>query len=388
MSENENKGPYRVSFAAIDPFIEKAIPSGAERVLTGKNRVEWGDGNAYPDYLLTLSEETPSLRSIIAGTVDYICGNEVQLIGPSPLPENVEDGLLGRLDVMNRKGETISAQYRKLALDLVVYGGFALQVIRSASGKVAETNYIDLRFLRSNKDNTVFYYSEKWGKGGRGDVIVYPKYIPISERHWIRLSDDEKNANVSSIFFFKIDDRHTYPLPLYNAAIKACETERSISDYHLNSLANGFSSSVIVNFNNGTPSEKIQEEIENNVNEKFAGYQNAGRPLVAFNTDRAHAVSVDKISTDDFGERYAALEKTSRQQIFSSFRANPNLFGIATESTGFNSEEYESAFRLFNRTVVKPLQGAIVSAFEYIFQQVGYITVQPFSLGGDTNKNV
>lgn len=71
-----------------------------------------------------------------------------------------------------------------------------------------------------------------------------------------------------------------------------------------------------------------------------------------------------------------------------SFRANPNLFGIATESNGFNSEEYESAFKLFNRTQVKPAQRLICDAYDKIYGIPGVMTIVPFSMDGETESNV
>ena len=82
---------------------------------------------------------------------------------------------------------------------------------------------------------------------------------------------------------------------------------------------------------------------------------------------------------EDFGEKYNSLEKRARQQIFTAFRANPNIFGIPTESLGFSQEEYDSAFKLFNRTVVQPIQKDIAEAFQTIFGSE-VITFVPFSM--------
>ena len=74
------------------------------------------------------------------------------------------------------------------------------------------------------------------------------------------------------------------------------------------------------------------------------------------------------------------MESNSRQKIFTAFRANPNLFGIPTESLGFSQEEYESAFRLFNRTMIRPAQKLIADAYEKIYGRAGVLTIIPFSM--------
>lgn len=391
MTDNQKPAgkTYNFCFAAIDPYIERVIPSPKERVLAGRNMVEWGDNNSFPNYLLSLSQEAPTLRSVILGTADFICGNGITLPFGSPAaPGSIEYGVFAKLDQMNLKGDTIFSQVRDIAVDWLTYGGFALQVIRSKSGAVIEVYYCDIRHLRSNKENTVFYYSEKWGKAGSRDAIVYPAFIPLSAKKWATLTPEEQERHAASILYVKSSHTQVYPLPPYCAALKACETERAIADYHLNAINNNFVASQLVNFNNGTPPAEMQEEIETNINEKFAGHKNAGRIMVSFNPDRAHAVSIEQPKVEDFGSHYNSLEKSVRQQIFTSFRANPNLFGIPTENLGFSSEEYESAFRLYNRTVVKPIQTIITDAYDYIFGQAGFLNITPFSLDEGAEKNV
>ena len=91
---------------------------------------------------------------------------------------------------------------------------------------------------------------------------------------------------------------------------------------------------------------------------------------------------------DDFADRYEALHKRSREQIFTAFRATPNLFGLMTETTGFNEQEFAEAFKLYNRTVVKPIQKVIVDAFDKIFGVDGSITITPFNLENDSEQEV
>ena len=389
MTNNENKAgkPYGLYLAAIDPYIERVIPSPKEKVIAGRNMVEWGDNNAFPNYLLNLTQEAPTLRSVILGTADFICGNGITLPFGSPAAaESVEDGVLAKLDQMNVKGDTIYSQIRDIAIDWLTYGGFALQVIRSKTGAVVEVYYCDIRFLRSNKENTVFYYSEKWGKSGKRDALIYPAFMPISPAQWKTLDPQAQESHSASILYVKSSHTQVYPLPPYCAALKSCETERAIADYHLNAIDNNFVASMLINFNNGTPPDDMKKEIEQDVNEKFAGHKNAGRIMVAFSPDRAHGITLEQPKVEDFGSHYQALEKNVRQQIFTAFRSSPVLFGIPTENNGFAADNYQDAFRLYNRTVVKPIQTIIADAYDYIFGKAGFINITPFSLdeGGET----
>ena len=375
MSQNSEK--RHVSFAAIDQYVETNIVLPTERV-TNRDFVEWGKGNNYPGYLLDLYNNVTTLRSIINGNIDFVTGDDVTIL---PLGERFADG------IMNTRGDLITDIVRDLAKDYNLYGGFALQIIRDHNGDVAEIYYIDMRYLRSNKENDVFYYNEHWEKGGRTDVIKYPKFM--NNLNWASMTDEERDRHASSILFVKNVHTQVYPAPMYAASIKACEIERCIDDYHLNAIENGFTSSMIINFNNGDPGDDIKEEIEDDFNEKFSGHQNAGRIMFCWNRDRTSATTITEPKVEDFGNRYHALSTHSRQQIFSAFRAQPLLFGLTSDvNTGFSTEEFEQSFKLYNRTQIRPVQRMIADAFDRIYGAKGVLSIKPFSLESDNEQEV
>lgn len=379
MSSTKQSKPARAgfSFAAIDQYIDTNIILPVEKFVSSKDLMEWGTKNSFPDYLLDLYNNVPTLRAIINGNIDFITGDDVSIL---PLTENLSNGK------MNNRGDHIRDQIKDIAKDYEIYGGFALQVIRNLIGEVAEVYYIDMRFLRTNKEGNVFYYCEDWSKSIRKDVVVYPAFMP--NLNWDALEDEEKNRNASSILFVKNVHTQVYPAPLYAASVKACEIERLIDDFHINSLQNQFVSSAIINFNNGDPGDEMKKEIEDAINDKFAGAANGGRIMLSFNKNKESATDIVEFEVKDFGERYKALSDHSRQQIFTAFRANPNLFGIPTEGNGFANEQYAESFKLYNRTQIRPVQRMIADTYEKIYGQPRVLTFVPFSMGGDSEGNV
>lgn len=359
MSDNESRAAS-LSFAAIDRYIERNIVAPTEVQRGGTGWVSWGENNSYPDYLLTLYKDVTTLHSIVDGCVDYTVGNGARTT------------LLGGR--MNRRGETVDDIVRQLAWDKFVFGGMALQVIRNGQGKVSELYVVPLRFLRTDKENNTFWYSEDWGRSWRTKAVVYPRFIP---------GVNTVREHASSILFAKGVDFQTYPAPYYAAAVKACETERGIDDFHLGALDRSFMGSYMINFNNGIPTDEVKDEIERAFSAKFAGHQNAGRVAFSWNRDKDAATTIEKIDVEDYGEKYRTLAEHSRRQIFAAFRANANLFGIPTESNGFNAEEYESSFKLFNRTMIRPVQRQIADMFDRVAGVYGSLEIRPFTMDGD-----
>lgn len=351
-------------FAAIDRTIERLIESPEEKRYTGARFVNWGSKNTYPFYIKGLCREVPTLRTVTLGLVDYICGDAVMLA----------HGLPGRADgALDRRGTKGREFVKSTATNAAHLGGFAWKITLNNDGTTGEVENLPIERIRSNDEGTEFYYSEKFDKGRR-DAIAYPAWTPGTRCP-------------ESILFVKIWGEGVYPEPIFAASVKACETERCIGDYHLGNILRGFMGSYIVNFNGGAmPTEKQMQETERDFTEKFGGHKNAGRIMFSWNRDIASRTTLEKLEVSDYGEKYKTLSDHCRQQIFTAFRANPNLFGIATESNGFNSEEYESSFKLFNRTMVVPIQQQIIDALEMVTGEKGILTIRPFSIENNTQE--
>lgn len=355
----ENKDKIKLChFRAVDPYIESNIVLPTE-TDSKKGFITWGLNNDYPTYIDRLFKEVSTLHSIIEGTCDYVIGNGITIDDPVFSVQ------------INDKGDTIEDIARDLSRDYLKYGGFAINVVRNKLGDVAGMYYIPLERLRFSEDRSLFYYSKDWSKSyGRVKYVTYPKFDPM-----------KKDAN--SIYLYTNNRTDTYPSSKWEAAVKACEIERLVNEYHLNSISNGFSASFLISMNNGIPSETEADEIEQNIIEKFSGSGNGGRIVISFANDRDHSAELTKVETEDVGEKYKSLIERTRNEIFTAFRATPNLFGLPT-ATGFSNEEYQEAFKLYNRTAVRPIQQILVKVIGKITGKDVVIT--PFSLEDNENE--
>lgn len=357
----EESKKNRFAFISLDSYIESHIVSPDAVEQKGKDWCRWGEDNDYPDYCLSLVRDCTTLSSIINGVVDYIVGDDVI--------SNIPNWL-----VFNSKGETARDIVRRMARNFAELGGVGLEIIPNESGGIAEIYVKETKDIRTDKERQVFVYSEAWQKGSRVKYIVLPKYIAgQSVQH--------------SIYYATLNDNGIYPQPLYASAVKSCEVERSIDLFHLNSLQNGFMGSYVFNFCNGIPDDEEKAQIERDVNEKFGGASNAGRIFLNFADTKDTAMTIEKMDIEDYGAKYETLAKRAEGKIYEAFRANPNLFGLPTAgSNGFNQEEYDSTFRLFNRTMIRPIQRMICDIFDKLFDMKNAITIKPFTMdGAETN---
>lgn len=354
MAENKQQ----MNFSIFDSPV-KVVPTFIEKENTGKPYVNYGVDNRFPNYLWELYMRSALLQSIINGTADYADGNGIIYAENANVQRLAEEA--------NKDGETLEDVIKKITVDYLVFGGFAFQVIYNKLGEINEIYWLDFRNVRRSKDGDKLYYSDDWIKHAN-DYLTYDAFDP-----------DKRSG--SQVFYFKGHiSRGIYPIPRYNGALTAIETSTEISKFHLNSIINNFSGNFIINFNNGQPSQDVQEDIERKIRNKFTSADNAGKFLVAFNDSKENGVTVERIQDDQFDKKYRLLRTDTYKEIFIAFRAIPQLFGYTLEGTAFNKQEFMEAYELYNKTCVQPIQKDLERTFNKVFGIENSIKIIPFSL--------
>ena len=341
----------KLSFSVFE--LEKTeMPDGKETVRSGYDYVSWGKDNRFPNDLYDMYQNSAILQSVINGTADYVFGS----------------GVISAFDVVNDKYETLEDVVKRCVFDLLIFGGFAIQLMYKG-GKVEAMYWLDFQKCRKSEDEKKVYYSDDWGKYAK-KALEYNAWTP----------DTDKGT---CIFYYKgHKTRGIYPVPMYIGALKSVKISTEISNFHLNNITKGFASNAVISFNNGEPDEDTKARIEKDVKEKFCGTDNAGSFLLLFNDSKDNACEIAKIQDDKFDEKYQFLAKSVKEDIFIAFRATPTLFGLPNENNGFSKQEYLESFELYNKTVVVPLQKDI----ERAFKSIGFvIKFKTFKLD-DTSK--
>jgi hypothetical protein len=124
-------------------FAEAKQPEYREKKKEGY--MEYGDRNDYPLYLVELFNKSAKHNAIVRNKVHYICGN----------------GWTGNEQFIEKpnRSENLNDLTRKISMDLELFGGAYIEVIWGLN-QVAEMWHIDYTKIRTNKDNTQFWYKE------------------------------------------------------------------------------------------------------------------------------------------------------------------------------------------------------------------------------------
>ena len=148
--------------------------------------------------------------------------------------------------------------------------------------------------------------------------------------------------------------------------------DNKVSRFHVNNISNGLAPSLFISMRNGIPTPEQRRDVYKEIEDTFAGEENAGRFFLSFSdADTAPEVTPIDATNDDF---YVILEERISSRILTAHRiTSPLLLGIK-DSAGFssNAEEIRVSYAHFEGTVVEPKRKKITTSFGYILKLAGY----------------
>lgn len=346
--------------------------------VTGKDYIAYGADNNYYQYLLDRYNGSPTNNAIINGISEMIFGKGLDATDSNRKPDQYAQ----MMSLFNKDC------VRKLAYDLKLMGGCAIQVIYSKDrSKIAQVEHFPVETLRAEKCNEdgdveAYYYFKDWTKIKPSDT---PKRIPA-------FGFSKEAIEIYFVKPYRAGFYYYSPVD-YQGGLQYAELEENISNYHLNNIQNGFAPSMLINFNNGVPPEEERQLIENKIIQKYTGSSNAGRFILSFNDNAESAADLQTVQLSDAHNQYQFLSDESSRKLMVAHRVvSPMLLGIKDGSgLGNNAEEIETASTLMDNTVIRPFQTLLINAFDQILAynnialKLYFKTLQPLEFTDLTN---
>lgn len=338
---------------SILKFEANVVPEFKEQ--RGKDWILYGSEgdykNRYPDFLLELYRNSAKHHAIINSKRDYICGR-----GWSIDTDGMTTVMKAKMEQFVKYPnpyESLDDILVKVAHDLELYGGYALEVIYDSIGeKIAAIYHADFAKYRVSDDGYCYYYSDDWSK-------YNPEVEKIEAFNW-------KEPGGKQLLYVKSYQPNCqyYPLPSYLGAINYIDLDRKVSDYFNKGISNGFMAGTLLNFNSGIPTETEQAEIERMVKAKFTGTDNANSILLNFSDSRDRSAEIQQLNSNDFDKRFDLLNKTIQQELYAGHQiSDPALFGIKEEGIFSSRNQLVDSFELFQNTYVNARQQFIERTF-------------------------
>jgi len=330
-------------------FAEARQPEYREKKGEGEGYIEFGKKNDYPNYLVDLFNKSAKHNAIIKGKVNYITGNGFKIKeGVDPIGE--------KFIAQANRVESLTEVLRKASIDIELFGGAYLQIIWSVTGEnLAEVYHVDYTKIRTNADNTQFWYSENW-----------------EDRKYKREVFNGFNSQLrqgTQIMYLKEyrPNLNAYALPGYFGALNYVESDIEISKHVLGNAQTGFSASKLITLPNGEPSDDEKRQIERKFTDRFTG-SDGKKFILSFVNDASRKPVIEDLGASDITkEDFGNVDKMIQQNIFAGHQITaPDLFGISTPGQLGTRQQMRDSYEIFKNTYVNDKQIFLEQVFSLL----------------------
>jgi hypothetical protein len=330
-------------------FAEAKQPEFKEKKGIDGGYIKYGENNDYPEYIVDLYNKSSKHSAIIKSKVHYITGN-----GWSGLPD-----AQAFIDKANRV-ESLNDLTRKVSLDIEIFGGSYMEVIWDLSGNLAEIWHCDYTKIRTNKDNTQYWYKEDWKDNKvKPEVInAFNTKLPTGKQI---LYVKEYRPNIG-----------IYGLPSYFAALNYIESDIEVSKHILGNAQTGFSASKLITLPNGEPNDEEKRNVDNRIRKTYSG-ADGKKYMIAFVNDISRKPVIDDLGTSDLTkEDFGKIDELIQTNIFSGHQVTtPSIMGIAEAGKLGTRTEMRDGYEIFKNTYVNAKQMHLESIFNMLAKLKG-----------------
>jgi hypothetical protein len=333
-------------------FAEARQPEFREKKGIDGGYIKYGENNDYPEYIVDLYNKSSKHSAIIKSKVHYITGN-----GWSG-----EADAQAFIDKANRV-ESLNDLTRKVSLDVEIFGGAYLEIIWDLSGNLAEIWHCDYVKIRTNKDNTQYWYKEDW-KDNKVKPEVIAAFNPKQPTGKQILYIKEYRPNIG-----------IYGLPSYFAALNYIESDIEVSKHILGNAQTGFSASKLITLPNGEPNDEEKRNVDNRLRKTYSG-ADGKKYMIAFVNDISRKPVVDDLGTSDLTkEDFGRVDALIQTNIFSGHQVTtPSIMGIAEAGKLGSRTEMRDGYEIFKNTYVNAKQMHLESVFNMLAKYKGVTT--------------
>ncbi len=371
--KKDNKADSTEYYLENIEFSKIEMPS--IKIERNKDWVSFGNDNCYPDKLIDYLNTSAIHNAIVLAKTVITSGKSVKFDGTSFT--DYKDTVTNPLQQYNLNhfynepsgdDTTLEDFIYLVSQDWQVFGSYAIEIIWSVDfTRIASFRHIDVSKIRLGKmdeygEVECYYYCRDWKN---------PKKNPPVEIYAYDTDDKEHYRQLLYVHRTKPGLEY-YGDPGYTSALTWIGVDSQMGQFHLSNINNGFSPSMSIKFYKkpGSPEEK--EEIVRGIMKQFSGTRNAGKAMVFFSDGKELAPDVTPIDVANLDKQFLAVADQVVQQIISAHRVtSPMLMGIALPGKLGYSNELESAWKIFDSTVVSPDQKIITKTLNLLARNSG-----------------
>ena len=330
------------------------------KTVNNKEYILYGVKNDFPTILKDMMNTSSLHSAILKKKADMSAG------------KGFEAASLEQKNFINNVNgsETLNEIVYKNAYDLALYGGYCFLATWSKDKKsIARIQYIDWSKVRKVKEleddsevairqteGVEFYQiSSDWTQERK------EKYKPEIVQGFSTQYNDVATQLVY-VPMYRPGSEDVYPLPDYQACSTYIALDTEIASWHLNSVKNGFTPSMMINLV-GVPSDEEMKQFQRKLEDQYSGSANSSKVILTLSEDESQIPIITPLTLNDSDERYKDLANQVKEQIIIGHRASSTVVGVATAGKLGTSNEVIEAEAMFQHNVIDQYQYLLETHF-------------------------
>ena len=323
------------------------------KTVNNKDYILYGVKNDFPTILKDMMNTSSLHSAILKKKADMSAG------------KGFDTASLEQKNFINNVNgsETLNEIVYKNAYDLALYGGYCFLATWSKDKKsIARIQYIDWSKVRKVKEleddsevairqteGVEFYQiSSDWTQERK------EKYKPEIVQGFSTQYNDVATQLVY-VPMYRPGSEDVYPLPDYQACSTYIALDTEIASWHLNSVKNGFTPSMMINLV-GVPSDEEMKQFQRKLEDQYSGSANSSKVILTLSEDESQIPIITPLTLNDSDERYKDLANQVKEQIIIGHRASSTVVGVATAGKLGTSNEVIEAEAMFQHNVIDQYQ--------------------------------
>lgn len=389
--KNLNSDP-QITFLSLNSVRQEPVVS--QVIRKQREYVFFGLDNLFPQRLVHFYDNISVHRKLINKIIKYIAGEG--FIYSTPAVEKA---------VKDLSGGKPKKWLRKMANDSYMFNGFYWNVMYQNDGKIESLPTVDFTYMRAGKPEdgnskpSEYWFSSDWkiattSKTPTGDrAFAKPRAIPAFNPKTFKDKDSIEHGQIKLIeTSLGVNGKRFYTEPTYMAILNWLNIAAKIADLHSNNLDNGMVGGMHIHLFEDLSDPAKRKKVENSLNEKYAGTNNASKIIVTWSVGDKAAPTLNQLPSNNTTEMAIALKNMANGEIIGAHDV-PLIIAGEDVNTGISGKALgiRESLELFQADV-RPFQDMITESINKVLElngvdgSVSIKPLNPFRFNGIDDK--
>ncbi|RKY66119.1 MAG: hypothetical protein DRP97_08385, partial [Candidatus Latescibacterota bacterium] len=347
---------------------ESQAPIVSERIQKQKPFVFYGLDNLYPNDLIRMADNSALHSAILDTKAKMIAGDGI-----------IYEGTEGEkfLEEATAKWGGLNKLIERISVDIAYFNSFYLNVQFNMGKEIDTIKHMDFSFIRSGKMDSRGEVSEYW-MSTRWDIATNKRVYTAEEEIYRpkeilgfdpKKMTDKASKRQGQLIVAKKYSPSTlyYSKPTYIGATNQIEIAAKIANFHKNQLDNGMTGNLHLHLRQDLSNEEKRIKLLKDLNEQYAGSNNAGRIFLTWGVGDANEPAVNPINTSDVHNALSDLNTRTNEDIALAHQMPRSIIGL-DQNTGLGGLEIANALDMFQTIYVGPQQQLIEDTINEILR--------------------